>query len=80
MRILGNIPHPDIRITVFSMNEKYVIKFEAGLMEQVFKIDQSEIAGIEGIQKMLDQEFMQKILDRFNEMFLSWKDAKVKIS
>ena len=76
MRIIGSIPHPKITISVFSMNDKYQIKFEAGLMEQTFKIPQNEINGMEGIRKLLDDEFMQKTMERFNEMFLSFKAAK----
>lgn len=43
MRIIGNIQHPDIRITVFHMNNKFIVKMEAGPMEQVFKFDQENI-------------------------------------
>lgn len=76
MRIIGNIPHPKISISIFSMNDKYQVKFEAGPMEQIFKLSHSEVNGIEGIQKLVDEEFLQKIMDRFNEMFLSLKGAK----
>lgn len=76
MRVIGNISHPKITITVFSLNDKYQVKFEAGSMEQTFKIAQNEINGMEGIKKLLDAEFMQKIMERFNEMFLSFKAAK----
>jgi len=76
MRVLGQIPHPQIAITVFHMNEKYVIKLEAGQMEQVFKLPQSEAGGVEDIGKLLDTEFMQKALERFNDMFLSFKEAR----
>ena len=76
MRIIGNIPHPKITISIFSMNDKYQIKFEAGPMEQTFKIAHNEVSGIEGIQKLVDEEFLGKIIDRFNEMYLSFKSAK----
>lgn len=76
MRVIGNIPHPKISITIFSMNDKYQVKFEAGPMEQIFKIPHSEVNGVEGIQKLVDEEFLKKVMDRFNEMFLSLKAAK----
>ena len=79
MRVIGNIPHPKISITVFSMNDKYQIRFEAGPMEQIYKIPHSEINGMEGITKMVDNEFIEKIMERFNEMYLSLKSAKEKI-
>lgn len=76
MRIIGNIPHPKISISIFSMNDKYLVKFEAGPMEQTFKFFHDEVEGVEGIKKVLDEEFMQQIMDRFNEMFLSFKAVK----
>ena len=78
MRIIGNIPHPDIRITIFSMNEKYVIKLEAGPMEQVYKVAQNEVEGMEGIKNMVDEAFLSKAMERFNDMFLSLKSALEK--
>lgn len=76
MRIIANIPHPKITINIFSMNDKYQIQFLAGNMEQTFKIGHSEVNGVEGIQKLVDEVFLQKVLDRFNEMYLSLKETK----
>lgn len=76
MRVIATIPHPKISISIFSMNDKYQIQFVAGPMEQTFKIAHTDIDGVEGIKRMLDEEFMQKVMERFNEMFLSFKDAQ----
>ena len=78
MRVIGNIPHPSMRITVFIMNDKYVMKFEAGPLEQAFKIPLTEVKAMEGIEKMLDEEFMKKVVERFNEMFISFQQAREK--
>lgn len=78
MRVVGNIPHPDLLITVFAMNEKYVVKMEAGPMEQTYKIPMDAVAGLDGVQKFFDEAFMQKVLQRFNEMFLDLKAATQK--
>lgn len=75
MRIVGNIPNPDIRITVFHMNDKYIVKLEAGPMEQVYKFDQEKYPGFEAIQKLVDAEFISNAHKRFNEMFLEMKSA-----
>ncbi len=79
MRVIANIPHPKISINIFSMNDKYQIQFLAGQMEQTFKIGHNEVAGVEGIQKMMDEFFLQKVLERFNEMYLSLKEAKERV-
>ena len=76
MRIACTIPYPEIKITVFEMNQKYVIKMEAGPMEQTFKIGMDEVQGINGVEKLLDSVFMEKALQRFSEMFLELKAAK----
>jgi hypothetical protein len=77
MRVVGTLnKHPKITTTIFQMNDKYIIKFEAGNMEQVFKVGQTEVSGMETIDKMLTETFITKVIERFNEMFLSFKAAK----
>ncbi len=76
MRIIATIPHPSIRISVFHMNEKYIVKLEAGPMEQAFKFSEGEVKGPEHIEKIIEGEFMKKATERFNEMFLAFKEAK----
>lgn len=80
MRIIGYIPHEKLTITVFSMNDKYQVQFEAGPMIQTFKILHSEVDGIDGVKQLVDTVFVEKIMERFNEMYLSLKDAKARIN
>ncbi len=80
MRVIANIPHPKISITIFSMNDKYQIKFEAGPMEQIFKIAHSEVNGVEGIKQLIDDAFLEKVMEQFNQMYLSFKEAKGRMS
>jgi hypothetical protein len=75
MRVLETIPHPTITITIFQMNEKFIVKFEAGPMEQIFKYNQVEAKGLEGLKKIINTEFIERIRQRFNEMFLQWKEG-----
>jgi hypothetical protein len=79
MRIVRTIKHPHITISIFSMNDKYVIKLEAGPMEQAFKVAMNEIAGPDAIEQLLDKEFMQKALERFKEMFASFQNAQERL-
>lgn len=80
MRIIANIPHPKLTISIFSMNDKYQVKFEAGPMEQTYKLSHSEIDGVEGIKKMVDDAFLEQIIARFNGMFLAYKAAKERLN
>jgi hypothetical protein len=79
MRIIASIPHPKLTISIFSMNDKYQVKFEAGPMEQTFKLSHDEVNGVDGIRKLVDEEFLQKVMERFNEMYLSFKAAKERV-
>ncbi len=76
MRIIANIPHPKLTISIFSMNDKYQIKFEAGPMEQIYKLAHSDVNGVEGIKKLVDDAFLDQILQRFNDMYMAFKAAK----
>jgi hypothetical protein len=80
MRIIATIPHPKLTISIFSMNDKYQVKFEAGPMEQIYKLSHAEVDGIEGIKKMVDDVFLEQIHARFNEMFLAFKAAKERLN
>lgn len=75
MKIVGTIPHPKMTITVFVMNEKYIVKFEAGPMEQVYKLSQEKAKGFEHVQKIVDEQFQDAVLKKFGEMFEEMRAA-----
>lgn len=75
MKIVGNIPHPKMTITVFMMNEKYIVKFEAGPMEQVYKLSQGKIRGMEHVQQLVDAQFQEEVLKKFSEMFEAMRSS-----
>lgn len=74
MRIVDTISHPSMRISIFMLNEKYIIKFEAGNMEQIYKISQQESGGIEHIKNKIDEAFCNKVIRHFNDMFAELKN------
>jgi hypothetical protein len=75
MRIIGTIPHPSISISIFQMNDKYIVRFEAGMMEQAFKFDVSEVKSLDDLKKVVNTEFIEQVRKRFNEMFLQYKNG-----
>jgi hypothetical protein len=75
MRIIDQIPHPSITISIFQMNDKYLVKLEAGPMEQVFKFPIEEVKNVENLKKLINDEFIEKCRARFNDMFLQIKAA-----
>ncbi len=80
MHIIGEIPHPTCKITLFSWNAKYLIKLERGLIEQTFKVPELEVTGDQDIEEMLKGDFLQEALLRFDEMDASLGRALTKVS
>ena len=71
MRIIGHIEHPILKITVFKMNEKLSIKFESGLYEQTYKLrSMDNISGMQDIEKMVDEPFLQAVMNGLKDMHL----------
>lgn len=68
MRIVKEIPHPDLKITVFSWNDKYIIKFEKGSLEQTLKIKEWDILEENDLNVFFKDDFIAKVLLRFDEM------------
>ena len=75
MRIIDSIPHPSISISIFNMNDKYIVKFEAGPMEQSFKFQTEQIKSVENLKNMINDDFIEKVRLRFNDMFLQMKET-----
>ncbi len=76
MRIIDSIPHPSMSISIFQMNDKFIVKFEAGPMEQAFKFYTEDIKSVEGLKKLINEDFIETVRVRFNEMFMQMKNAQ----
>jgi hypothetical protein len=74
MRIVDSIPHESMTISIFHMNDKFTVRFEAGPMEQSFKFEVSEVKSIENLKKIITAEFIDKTRKRFNEMFIQLRE------
>jgi hypothetical protein len=69
MRTVAELPHPDCKITIFSMNNKFIIKFEQGSLEQTFKLAEMDILnGVNGVFEILDEAFISSVVERFLSM------------
>lgn len=76
MRLVREIANPDFKITVFSWNNRFLVKLEQGVLEQTFKIPEADVAGEEDLLSLLDAEFLQQANDRFMEMGHSLYEAR----
>jgi len=79
MRIVGEIPHPELKITIFHWNNRYLIKLEAGLFEQTYKIHEYDVASEEEVKKLVDEDFTASALKLFNGMAESLNHAMKNI-
>lgn len=76
MRTIAELPHPDFKITIFGMNQKFIIKFEQGTLEQVYKIAEIDVTeGVDGVFQLIDTEFTQSVSARFDEMRKAFIEA-----
>ena len=68
MRIVGEIPHDVCKITLFSWNNRYLIKLELGFLEQTYKVNQFDITSEADLYKVVDERFINDALVRFADM------------
>ncbi len=70
MRIVGEIEHPRLKISVFKNDGKFSIKFESGLLEQTYKFrDDERLATVDDVKKVADAAFIQTIEDILRGMY-----------
>lgn len=81
MRVLAELPHPDCKITIFSMNQKFIIKFEKGIFEQTYKLSELDITeGVNGVFKLIDDEFIAAITECFAQMRTDFNKAYTRLN
>jgi hypothetical protein len=68
MRVLSETVKEGVKIYLFSWNNKYLLKFEWGPFEQVFKIPEEDVLDIEDLKGFNEGEFFEDVKNRFNEM------------
>jgi hypothetical protein len=74
MRIVGEIDHPRLKISIFKNEGKFSIKFESGLLEQTYKFrDDERLSRVEDIKRIVDTDFIEKI----EEILRGMKKAQI---
>ena len=76
MRIIAELPHPEFKISILNMNQKFIVKIEQGTLEQSYKIAEIDLTdGVNSVFELLDEEFLKSVSARFTEMRKDYKDA-----
>jgi hypothetical protein len=68
MRIVRELVKEDIRISVFAWNNKYLVKFERGMLEQTFKVNELDLETEKDLDCFFDGVFWEGVKNRFDEM------------
>ena len=74
MRLISEIPHELFKISVFSWNNKYIIKFENGDFEQTYKISQWDLTSENDVSELVNNLLSrnpEKIFNQMNDNFAS---------
>ena len=52
------------------MNQKYIVKFEQGTLEQSYKLSELDLSGggVNEIFQILDEAFIATVIERFKSM------------
>ena len=76
MRIIAELPHPQFKISILVMNQKFIVKIEQGSLEQSYKIPEADLTdGVNSVFEILDEAFLATVAARFTEMRKDFKDA-----
>ncbi|GAB3902184.1 hypothetical protein GCM10028803_28270 [Larkinella knui] len=76
MRYIKEISHPAFRMGLYAWNNKYIVKIEAGLYEQTYKISELDVNSDDEVIQLLDEPFMQKVNERFGQMHEDFMEAR----
>ncbi|MCR9082124.1 MAG: hypothetical protein NXH89_06880 [Cyclobacteriaceae bacterium] len=68
MRVVKEFSKEEIRVSIFSWNNKYLIKFELGPMEQTFKVSEVDVLDEEDLNSFCEGDFFEAVKLRFEEM------------
>jgi hypothetical protein len=75
MRLISNIPHERYKIQIFNYNSKFIVKIELGQFEQVYKINELDVNGLDDLKKMINENLLSNALKRFVEMRSDWSNS-----
>ena len=76
MRIIAELPHPDFKISILNMNNKFIVKIEQGNLEQTYKVADADLVdGVNSVFELMDEVFLKTVSARFAEMRNDFKES-----
>jgi hypothetical protein len=68
MRIIEEITLAGGKLTIFKWNQKYLLKYETGDLEQVYKVPETEVANFEDLKAAATGNMLLKVKQHFAAM------------
>ena len=75
MRVIKEVIKGPLRISIFSWNNKYIVKLETSGMEQTFKLDELQLDSENQLELLMTDKFLEEALKRFESMSISVRSA-----
>tara|TARA_R100001039_G_scaffold36103_1_gene31976 strand:- start:779 stop:1018 length:240 start_codon:yes stop_codon:yes gene_type:complete len=75
MRVVNEIVKDGIRISLFEWNNKYILKFELGNMEQTYKVPSMDVLEESDLEALMGGVFFEEVKKRFDEMHQSLQNV-----
>jgi hypothetical protein len=79
MRVIAEIPHPAVKITLFHWNGKYLIKLERGNLEQTYKVSELDVTGEQEVRAILDEPFIADVVELFDQMRGKLRESRERV-
>jgi hypothetical protein len=68
MRFVKNIENSFCKASIYSFNNKWVLRFEAEPFEQIFKFSETDVFEPKEIEDSLTESFYLSVIKRFEDM------------
>ncbi|MDG2226179.1 MAG: hypothetical protein P8L20_00465 [Flavobacteriales bacterium] len=80
MRTVAKIEHPKMDISIYLRENKYIVKIVMDQYEQVYRINGTDVTGMDDMKAMVSGEFLSAVYMRFVEMSKDLKSAFLNIN
>ncbi len=80
MKTVTKIDHPKLDVSIFLRENKYIVKIVLDQYEQVFRLRQADVMGMEDMENLVSKEFLDKVYMRFVDMSKDFGEAFRKIN
>ena len=75
MRTVAKVEHPKMDISIYLRENKYIVKIVMDQYEQVYRINATDVTGMDDMKAMVSNNFLTQVYIRFVDMSKDLKNA-----